>query len=138
MFYSFGMVVLGSFMHRFTLRVYVIMGLTVASICYMAWSVIYSATGFYNVVFMTILMCINGFFQATGWPGVIGIFSQWFVGYRKGVLMAIWSCSANAGDIIASVLLNVFSNHDINLVWNFALTGGMALLAALSLFFFLK
>jgi sugar phosphate permease len=136
--YSAGMAVLGSCMHRFTLKIYVIMGLTVASICYMSWMVIYSVTGFYNVVFMTILMCINGFFQATGWPGIMGIFSQWFAGHRKGVLMGIWSCSANAGDIIASVFLNMFSDHNVDFVWNFILTGGLAFLVALSILLFLK
>lgn len=114
------------------------MGLTIASICYMIWMIVYSITGFYNVVIMTILMCLNGFFQATGWPGIMGVFSQWFAGHRKGVLMGIWSCSANAGDILASVLLNLFSDHGVDFVWNFILTGGLGLLVALSIFLFLK
>lgn len=100
-FYSLGMAVLGSLMHRFTLKNYVFIGLVVASTSYMLWMVLYAITGFYNVVVMTILMCLNGFFQATGWPGSIGIFSLWFAGHKKGLLMGIWSCNANIGNIIA-------------------------------------
>lgn len=77
-FYSIGMGVLGSLMHRFTLKFYVISGILISSVFYMLWMIIYSFTGFYNVVFMTVCMCINGFFQATGWPGLVGIFNNWF------------------------------------------------------------
>lgn len=132
------MVVLGSFMHRFSLKSYVLVGLTVATISYMIWAVIYGITNYFNVVIMTILMCLNGFFQATGWPGIMGIFSLWFSGHRKGFLMGIWSCSANVGDIIASALLNLLDDHDASFVWNFVLTGGLGLLTALSLLLFLK
>lgn len=137
-FYSTGMAVLGSLMHRFTLKNYVLIGLTVACTSYMLWMVLYSITGFYSVVLMTILMCINGFFQATGWPGIIGIFSLWFAGHKKGLLMGIWSCSANIGDIIAAALLNLLEDNQVNFVWNFVLTAGMGLVVALTIFLFLK
>jgi sugar phosphate permease len=77
-FYSIGMGVLGSLMHRFTLKFYVVGGIIISSTFYMVWILIYSFTGFYNVIFMTICMCVNGFFQATGWPGLVGIFNNWF------------------------------------------------------------
>ncbi len=99
--YSSGMVFLGSIMHKFSLKNYVLMGITVSSITYMIWMILYSISGFYNVVLMTVLMCINGFFQATGWPGVMAIFSTWFAGHKKGFLMGVWACNANVGNIIA-------------------------------------
>ena len=132
------MAVLGSLIHRFPLKAYVIVGLTVSSISYMLWMVLYSLTGVYNVVIMTILMMVNGFFQATGWPGIMGIFSGWFVGHKKGVLMGMWSCSANVGDIIASSLLNLLDDNGVFFVWNFVLTGGLGILVAIILLLFLK
>ena len=132
------MAVLGSLIHRFPLKAYVIVGLTVSSISYMLWMVLYSLTGVYNVVIMTILMMVNGFFQATGWPGIMGIFSAWFVGHKKGVLMGMWSCSANVGDIIASSLLNLLDDNGVFFVWNFVLTGGLGILVAIILLLFLK
>ena len=104
----------------------------------MLWMVIYSVSGFYNVVIMTILMMVNGFFQATGWPGIMGIFSGWFVGHKKGVLMGLWSCSANVGDIIASSLLNLLDNNGVSFVWNFVLTGGLGIVVAIVLLLFLR
>ena len=136
--YCSGMVILGSILHRFPTKYYVIVGLTISSVSYMIWVVIYSITGFFNVVIMTILMISNGFFQATGWPGIMIIFSNWFVGHKKGLLMGLWSCSANVGDIIASALLNLLDDHHIDFVWNFVLTGGLGLLVALTLLLFLK
>jgi sugar phosphate permease len=132
------MAILGSFIHKFPLKYYVVVGLTISSTSYMIWMVLYSISGFYNVVIMTILMMINGFFQATGWPGIMGIFSAWFVGHKKGFLMGVWSCSANVGDIIASALLNLFEDHQVNFLWNFVLTGGIGLAVALTLLLFLK
>ena len=132
------MFVLGSFLHKISLKTYVIMGLTISSVSFMSWMIFYSLTGFYNVVIMVILMMINGFFQATGWPGTMGIFSNWFIGHKQGLLLGIWSCSSSVGDIIASSLLNVLDDHNVFFVWHFVLTGGMGLAVALVLFLFLK
>ena len=136
--YSVGMFLLGSFLHRFPLKYYVVIGLTVSSLSYMLWMVLYSLTNFFNPAILIISMMINGFFQATGWPGIMGIFSNWFIGHKKGFIMGVWSCSANVGDIIASALLNLLDNHHIFFVWNFVLTGGMGLTVALVLLLFLR
>ena len=136
--YSLGMVILGSLIHRIALKTYVIGGLTISCVSFMIWMVIYGITNFFNVVIMTILMMVNGFFQATGWPGIMGIFSNWFLGHKKGVLMGIWACSSSVGDIVASSLLNVLDDNNVPFVWNFVLTGSIGLVVALVLFFFLK
>ncbi len=112
-FYTLGMVVLGSLMHKVSLRLYVIGGLALASLAYMLWIVIYAMTDFYHPAFMTIMMCINGFFQATGWPGLMAIFSLWFAEHKKGLLMGLWALNSNVGNIIASSLLNLLSDHGV-------------------------
>jgi sugar phosphate permease len=132
------MVVLGSLMHRVSLRLYVIGGLAISSLAYMFWIVLYAVTGFYHPALMTILMCINGFFQATGWPGLMAIFSLWFADHKKGLLMGVWALNANVGNIIAESLLNVLTDHDVYFVWNFVLTGGLGLGVALMMAVFLK
>ena len=136
--YSSGLVILGSLLHRIPLKYYVVIGLTLSSVSFMFWIVLYSVTGFYNVVFMTIFIIIYGFFEATGWPGILGIFSVWFSNNKKGVLMAIWGCNSTVGDMIINSLLNLFQDHQINFIWNFVLTGGIALFVALILLIFLK
>jgi sugar phosphate permease len=76
--YSFGMAALGSIIHRISLKTYIIAGLLLASISYMLFPIVYAITGYFSPVLMAVLMCFNGFFQATGWPGMMGIFGNWF------------------------------------------------------------
>ena len=136
--YSSGMIILGSMIHRFPLKNYVIIGLTTACASYMLWVVLYSLTGFYSALLMVLFMMLNGFAQSTGWPGIMGIFSSWFAGHKKGLLMGCWSCSANIGDIIASAFLNFLDDNGINFVWNFVFTGCVGLLVSLALLLFLQ
>jgi sugar phosphate permease len=52
-------------------------------------------------------MSLNGFFQATVWPGVIGIFGNWFKKGNNSTLLAIWAMSGNIGNIYASNICNI-------------------------------
>jgi len=70
--------VLSNFIHKITLKTYVVVGIVGASVSYMAWSVVYGMTSFYSPILMTVLMCINGFSQSTGWPALMGIMGNWF------------------------------------------------------------
>ena len=136
--YSVGMAVLGSFIHRVSLKKYIIVGLICSSLSYMLFAFIYALTKWFNPVFMVFCMCINGFFQATGWPGLMGIMGNWFEKKKKGALLGVWALNANAGNLIGLNLCNVLSNHGISWVWNFFLTGLLAMLVALLSVFFLK
>jgi sugar phosphate permease len=72
------MAALGSIIHRISLKTYIIAGLLLASISYMLFPIVYAITGYFYPALMAVLMCFNGFFQATGWPGMMGIFGNWF------------------------------------------------------------
>lgn len=52
-------------------------------------------------------MCLNGFVQSTGWPGVMGVMGNWFGKGGRGLLMGIWGINANIGNIIASVMCSI-------------------------------
>lgn len=136
--YSFGMAALGSIIHRVSLKIYIITGLLLASISYMLFPIIFAMTGYFSPVLAAVLMCFNGFFQATGWPGMMGIFGNWFEKNKKGVLMGVWAMNANVGNIIASSLCNLLEGHKLSWVWNFAVTGGFAIAVAVLMLLFLK
>ena len=136
--YSLGMAALGSIIHKFSLKNYIAIGLVVASCSYMLFPIIYQLTGFYSEALMTILMCINGFSQATGWPGMMGVFGNWFKKNKKGVIMAIWAMNANVGNIIASSICNVLQNEGYSWFWNFFVTGLFGIAVGVLIFFFLK
>jgi sugar phosphate permease len=95
------MIVLGSLMHKVTLKNYVLLGLLISSLSFALWPVLYGLTGFYSTALMIACQCVNGLFQATGWPGMVGMFSRFFKENKKGVLMGIWSMNSNIGNLIA-------------------------------------
>lgn len=105
--YTAGMAVLGSFIGRFSLKWYVIIGMLLSALSYVSFALLYLMSGVFSVPFMAAMMCLNGFFQATGWPGLMGIIGNWFSKDKKGLLMAIWAMNANAGNILASTFCNL-------------------------------
>lgn len=48
-----------------------------------------------------VFMSLNGFFQCTGWPGIVGIMGNWFDKGKTGLILGIWAINANIGNIIA-------------------------------------
>jgi sugar phosphate permease len=52
-------------------------------------------------------MCLNGFFQAAVWPGIIGIFGNWFKNDKNGTLLALLVMGGNLGNIYASNICNI-------------------------------
>ncbi len=95
------MAVLGLLIGKISLKWYIIWGMILSSLCYVSFAVYYQFTNVLSYPIMITFMCLNGFFQATGWPGIMGIFGQWFGKDKKGLLMGIWAINANIGNIIA-------------------------------------
>ncbi len=52
----------------------------------------------------TALNCLNGYMQATGWPGLVKIMSTWTRLSERGILMAWWSTNYVVGGVVASLL----------------------------------
>lgn len=105
--YSFGFIVLGSLIHKTTLKTYVTAGMCTACICYMFYPIYFSITHQQTFLMLLLSMSLNGFFQATVWPGIIGIFGNWFKNDKNGTLLAIWAMSGNVGNIYALNICNI-------------------------------
>lgn len=135
--YSSGMVVLGSLIHRVSLKSYVVGGILASSLSYMFFPAIYAFTGLYNLPLIVIFMSVNGFFQATGWPGIMGIFGNWFTDTKKGFLMALWAMSGNIGNILSTNVCNILESQGFSWVSNFMITGFFGVAVAFSILIFL-
>ncbi len=46
-------------------------------------------------------MVINGFAQATGWPGNVGVLGNWLPREGRGRVMAVWATSYQLGSVLA-------------------------------------
>lgn len=52
-------------------------------------------------------MSLTGFFQATAWPGLIGILGNWFKKENNGTVLGIWAMSGTIGNIYALNICNI-------------------------------
>lgn len=105
--YSLGMIVLGSYIHKISLKLYVVIGLLLSCLNYMLFAILYGTTGYFSAFLMTIFMCLTGFFHATGWPGNVTIMNNWFKKNKKGALMGFWAVNSNLGNILSSYICNI-------------------------------
>lgn len=121
------------------LKYFVVIGMLLSSIFYMSFSLYYLGTKGWNYIFVVFMMCYNGFFQCTGWPGVVTIIGNWFGKGKRGLLMGFWAVNANIGNIIALVMLNIL-DQEKHLPWtsNFLATGGFTITVAIVCLIFLK
>lgn len=59
-----------------------------------------------SIIFMFVLMFLNGWFQGMGWPPCGRIMTHWFSDRERGVKMAIWNTAHNfGGGLIATIAL---------------------------------
>lgn len=129
--YSLGMATIGNLGSRIGLKYFVSVGMIIATISYMSFSLFYAFWGVFIYALMAVFMCINGFFQSTGWPGVVGIIGNWFGKGKRGLLMGFWAVNANVGNIIALIMLNILDQTEhLNWTYNFIFTGLFTLLIA--------
>ena len=84
-------------------------------------------------------MGLNGFFQSTGWPGVVGIMGNWFEKGKTGIILGVWAINANIGNIIAELMCNIATNsYNAEWTYNFYLTGVFTVIVAVLIILFLE
>lgn len=54
---------------------------------------------------------INGFFQATGWPGNVKAMGAWFTARERGTVMGVWATCYQAGGLIGTAVATFLLVH---------------------------
>ncbi|MEZ4400256.1 MAG: MFS transporter [Kofleriaceae bacterium] len=67
-----------------------------------ALSIVFGTQSLFGV--LVLLWGLNGFVQATGWPGNGKLLASWFDTRRRGELMGIWSTCYQAGGVVAKLV----------------------------------
>jgi len=91
------------------------MGVTLACNVVFGFSVPMGPAGYWP---MLVFMVVNGFAQATGWPGNVGVLSNWLRRQERGRTMAIWATSYQLGSILAKAFA-AFMLGALSLLWSF-------------------
>jgi MFS transporter, OPA family, solute carrier family 37 (glycerol-3-phosphate transporter), member 1/2 len=101
------MMTLGNFTHRVSLKLFVGYGMILSALFYSFFAIYYQIFKVFSIPLMVVMMCFNGFFQCTGWPGLMGIMGNWFGKGKTGIILGIWAINANIGNIIAELMCNI-------------------------------
>jgi MFS transporter, OPA family, sugar phosphate sensor protein UhpC len=60
-----------------------------------------------------VLNCVNGFAQATGWPGLVKNLSAWFGHRERGIVMAWWGTCYILGSYLATLAATAFLSSSV-------------------------
>ena len=105
--YSLGMASIGNLSSKVNLKYFIGVGMLLSAFFYMSFSLYYLMSHTFSYGLVVVMMSLNGFFQSTGWPGVMTVVGNWFGKGKRGLLMGFWAINANVGNIIASILCNI-------------------------------
>ncbi len=83
---------------------------------------------------LMVFMVLNGFAQATGWPGNIGAMASWFRRTERGTVMGLWATCYQVGSFLAKWFA-AFMFAALGLIWSF---WGAAIVLMAVWFFFYK
>lgn len=113
---------LGQFMmsylgRKVATRILLLAGMAISVFCNIIFGFSY-LMGPAGYVPLLLFMIINGFAQATGWPGNVGILSHWLRRAERGRMMAIWSTSYQLGSILAKTFAAFMLGY-FGAVWSF-------------------
>jgi len=114
-------------------RILLLTGMAVTIIANIVFGFTYlmGPAGYYPFI---IFMVINGFAQATGWPGNVDVLSNWLSRKERGKVMAVWATSYQLGSILAKAFA-AFMLGLLGAVWSFL--GASIIMFAVWILFYL-
>jgi len=109
---------LTSFLGRRTAaRVLLLTGMAITLVCNVlfGFTLLLGPAGYWPLL---LFMVINGFAQATGWPGNVGVLCNWLKRRERGRTMAVWATSYQLGSILAKSFA-AFMLGTLGATWSF-------------------
>ncbi|MCO5581177.1 hypothetical protein L7F22_035055 [Adiantum nelumboides] len=64
---------------------------------------------------------VCGLFQATGWPSVVSVVSNWFGKSKRGLIMGVWNAHTSVGNICGTLMASAMLQYGWG--WSFLLPG---------------
>ncbi len=114
-------------------RLLLLTGMLITLLCNVVFGFSY-LLGPAGYVPMVLFMIVNGFAQATGWPGNVDVLSNWLRRRERGRVMAIWATSYQLGSILAKMFAAFMLGY-LGATWSF--WGATVIMAGVWVFFYL-
>jgi sugar phosphate permease len=115
--YMLGQFLAAKLGRRFACRILLMVGMGVSLLANVGLGVV--ITGGLEAFWALIaLMVINGFAQATGWPGNVGILAKWTQHSERGRVMAWWGTCYQIGSVFAKHFAAIML-ATMGLAWSF-------------------
>uniref|UniRef100_A0A5K3EIB8 MFS domain-containing protein n=1 Tax=Mesocestoides corti TaxID=53468 RepID=A0A5K3EIB8_MESCO len=129
--YAFAMFPCGHLAERLNLRLFLSFGMAASGLT----TILFGLGYYFNIhvfVFYFAVQILGGFVQATGWPAVVTILSNWFGKGRRGLVMGVWNAHTNFGNMLGSIIAGAFVNYQ----WgaSFVVPGLLLVIAAYIVF----
>jgi OPA family sugar phosphate sensor protein UhpC-like MFS transporter len=98
--YMLGQFLTGILGRKFAARILLLSGMAISVGCNIVFgfAVLMGPAGYWPFM---LFMIVNGFAQATGWPGNIGVLGNWLGRKDRGRLMALWATCYQLGSVFA-------------------------------------
>ncbi|KAM7537381.1 hypothetical protein Aperf_G00000061630 [Anoplocephala perfoliata] len=110
LFYAFAMFPIGHAAERISLRVFLTGGMVASGLTTVMFGLGYYLN-IHALSYYVAAQILGGITQATGWPCVVTILSNWFGRGRRGLIMGIWNAHTNVGNVLGSILAGAFVNY---------------------------
>lgn len=132
--YAVGMFVAGHMGDRLCLRKLLALGMVGSGISVALFGLAY----WWNVHWLSyffIVQIVGGLFQATGWPSVVTIVSNWFGKSKRGLIMGVWNAHTSVGNICGTLMASAMLRYGWG--WSFLVPGVAIAVGGAIVFLFL-
>jgi len=102
-FYAIFMFPMGRLAETFNKRYFLFFGMVMTSIFVALTGMAYYFKS-HSMVYWSSIYALQGIFQSTGWPTVVGIMGNWCGHGKRGLIMGLWNAHTSVGNIVGSLL----------------------------------
>lgn len=132
--YALGMFIAGHVGDRVCLRTLLSCGMVGSGI----FVALFGCAYWWNLhwlAYFLVVQIVGGFFQATGWPSVVTIVSNWFGKSKRGLIMGVWNGHTSVGNICGTLMASAMLQYGWG--WSFVIPGVAVAVAGGLVFLFL-
>ena len=102
-FYAIFMFPMGRLAETFNKRYFLFFGMVMTSVFVTLTGLAYYFKS-HSMVYWSSIYALQGVFQSTGWPTVVGIMGNWCGHGKRGLIMGLWNAHTSVGNIVGSLL----------------------------------